>query len=176
MSRDSDVSAACHAYIDGLDRSALGEIAVHEWSLYIAHKVQVYGLIADELNARISAGEVSDEVHKELAYAERLAEVTEHRLTGITKTEYEWIKAELFYWWGLSGNSLMEEKAASYSEPTDRLPIAVVASSSPRMHEYFKLGIWDLDVVSRFVELGVDIELVVSMNSGAEGGDGFDPY
>jgi len=159
MSTQSEVNAACHAFIDKLERSAMGGFASHEDTLFQIHRVSVYELLADVLREQIVAGDTSDGARERLDELIRLSQVFTISFDNRhTVEEREMASDELFYWWSVSGNSLMEAKAVGV------FPKAAAIIGNPHMHDYFAAGIWDVDFVRQLIAGGVDVELAGSLN------------
>jgi len=165
MSAVDDVAVDAIDFIGSLDRSVLGSFAVDGEALYLSHLVHRYLLVADDLSTSISVGDMSYGLYDDRASALKLAQETEDLYNATFPLPYrEAAATELFYWWSISGDDELVEAESHYGDYQAHNRLALIASSTPLVHSYFAVGIWDTAFIERCTADGVDPELAASMN------------
>ena len=124
-------------------------------------------MLTNELEARLqlSSSVVLDAQQDEVAQLGRIA--ARSLIDHFSVDEQAAAKNEVLYWWSTSGNPVMEKQARADSMFDRSLRIASIASSPRVMHPYFKVGIWNTDVIARCINEGIDADLAASLNYSA---------
>jgi len=141
-------------FIDSLDRSVLGSFASDDRVLHITDTIyrigKAYGGVPNiPGNSRYYA--LADELVS---------------LVGVGSEKMKHVNAELMFWW-MKHDS--EQKLIRYynfqhrnevdQSEVQRIYNLGLVCEFPEMHEYFKVDIWDTELIKRFMADDVDAEL-----------------
>ena len=151
--------ARARAFIDGLDRSVLGRFAVDEQGLYLLHLGELYRFIAVALFSQNNRRREYDAVWEKITENEKAIREIVTDYTNRTV-----FLDELYFWWHSSDNGLLQGNSERGYAPIERNAWMELLSTSPvARHEYFAVGLRDIDFIDRCIAVGVDPEMALTL-------------
>ena len=154
----SDVPSISKAFISSLDRSMLGSFGADPGALFLCdvkerHRVLTHRPVSDGWLPLPDDDAVSRWAIESLA---------EHFFES--EQLYN-LFSELFYWWSVSGDAelVAASEAGNGMQVTGGVAKFADIASHPEMHGFFEVGIWDVEVIARFLSGGIDPDMALSM-------------
>ena len=153
----ADIEAESERFVARLDRTLLGRFAVPASALAAMDTFQ-------RTRMRIKSKDDGVQSNYSPALRKLMQQIS---IAGIPE---ETISTELFFWWSISDEYRLAERAAvvgkRFSDGIDRL---FVVYAHPEMYGFFHADIWDMDFIGRCIADGIDSEIAASMH-GLTGG------
>ena len=149
----ADTRLLSAAYTSRLDRSELGYMAVDAEALALC---DVMFRMNNALHNAYGTGFYNSElIAADNALEARCAFIGVNSMT---------IRTEMFYWWKKDGFPV-ETYNGYNAEIINRLKVLDVIAANPDKHEYFAAGIWDVDLIERFIADGVDPAIALELRA-----------
>lgn len=151
---DSAINVAVD-WVNGLDRSVLGSLAVEHTDLVFNHALMCLRW-GDDV-------EYDDPDIFTVIVAMQSA--VSSRLYNATVEYKDKLEDELLFWWSVSDNPVLVERSELNTHDSDlrwfRRYQAV--SLIPARLQYFEAGIFDVVTVDRYIDSGIDLNLVSTL-------------
>ena len=146
----AEIEVISQKFIDGLDRTSMGDSAVPLdvlLAMDTAHRILDY--ITSDGSVNINDGYVDTDNRATAACS----------AAGVPKKR---ARAELMFWWAMSDPSLYKERSAKAAYYWNAVK-AVAVTVYPDMEMYFDIGLQDMGYIRRCIDEGIDAELAVSL-------------
>ena len=157
----NDALAESRVWFSTLDRSPLGSFAVNAEVLIATQARERLGVNATDIKR-----EAAWEVENALVSAMQAANID-----GAGYSVFLPLRAEVMFWW-LHCND--DRELVRYVEPQRAANTGAVSMnelitrletvySNPTAHPYFEVGIWELELIERFIAEGVDAAMAAEL-------------
>ena len=154
-----EAEAASREFVAGLDRTPLGRFAIDSDVLSAMDLMQrVVTSIVVPVGDRLPSGVASN----------RLAAALRDAGLDTSLDCSRDCAAEVFFWWGVTDESLWSSSVPDSLE--SRVERLRAVYDNPSMHDYFGAGIWDVALVGKLMREGIspdsiDAELARSLSA-----------
>lgn len=135
----ADIFAESKKFVDSLDRSVLGRFVIKDIKLLY---------ICDEIERHFMQVSTPDNTLFQ-----------EFRGDGVTPVN---VRQEIAYWWWHYGTPEMKSRINT-KKLYDGIYKLTNVANHPEMHDYFVAGIWEISLIERLMQEGIDPEIAFAV-------------